>query len=100
MKKNSVQLFRPECFEKSAIDGSSHRLKALDFHLLLKYAESGVLEYWIIDPEKKIILVYRFPQSRFPTCFNFADTVPVGIWNDQMKVDFKEISSELEGLYE
>jgi hypothetical protein len=31
MKKNSGQLFRPECFEKSAIDGSSHCLKALDF---------------------------------------------------------------------
>ena len=65
-----------------------------------KYAESGVLEYWIVDPEKKIVLVYRFSQSRFPICFNFADTVPVGIWNDQMQVDFKEISSELDGLYE
>jgi Uma2 family endonuclease len=75
--------------------------REVDLHIkALKYAESGVLEYWIIDPEKKIILVYRFPQSRFPTCFSFADTVPVGIWNDQMQVDFKEISSELEGLYQ
>lgn len=72
-----------------------------DLHLKAsKYANSGVREYWIVDPYKKIVLVYRFTESRFPACFSFADSIPVGIWNDQLQIDFRQISEELSGLYE
>ena len=65
-----------------------------------KYANAGVREYWIIDPDKRIILVYRFSESRFPACFCFADSIPVGIWDDQLQIDFRQISEEISGLYE
>lgn len=72
-----------------------------DLHLKAsKYANSGVREYWIVDPYKKIVLVYRFTESRFPACFSFADSIPVGIWNDQLQIDFRQISEELSGIYE
>lgn len=60
-----------------------------------KYAGSGVREYWIIDPEKRIVLVYFFAKSRFPACYTFADTIPVEIWTGQLRIDFGEISEEI-----
>ena len=60
-----------------------------------KYASAGVREYWIVDPERTIILVYRFTESRFPACFSFTDTIPVGIWNDDLQIDFREIREEI-----
>lgn len=61
-----------------------------------KYASTGVREYWIVDPDKRIVLVYRFTESRFPSCFSFSDTVPVGIWDDLLLVDFAMISEEID----
>ena len=67
-----------------------------DLHIKAsKYANAGVREYWIVDPQKKIILVYRFTESRFPACFSFADSITVGIWEDNMQIDFKQISEEI-----
>lgn len=67
-----------------------------DLHLkAAKYACSGVREYWIIDPEKRIVLVYFFAESRFPACYTFADTIPVEIWTGQLRIDFGEISEEI-----
>ena len=72
-----------------------------DLHLKAsKYANSGVREYWIIDPDRKIILVYHYTESHFPACFSFADTIPVSIWKDQLQIDFRQVSEEVSGLYE
>ena len=72
-----------------------------DLHLkAAKYACSGVREYWIIDPEKRIVLVYFFAESRFPACYTFSDTIPVEIWDGQLRIDFGEISEEIAWQFE
>lgn len=58
---------------------------------LMKYANAGVREYWIIDPEKLTVLVYDLEHEAFPVFYDFNSKVPVGIWNGDFAVDFKAV---------
>ncbi len=50
------------------------------FKKLFRYRAAGVREYWVVDPEKKIVTVYNFEQDRMDEyCFGLE--VPVGIYN-------------------
>ena len=48
-------------------------------------------EYWIVDPKKKRVHVYRYDMDAFPIMYTFEDKIPFGIWNDECAVDFAEI---------
>ncbi len=65
-----------------------------------KYEHAGVREYWIIDPDKRQVIVYDFVHEKYPMIFGFEDRIPVGIWEGDLEVDFKEISAEIAYLYE
>ena len=56
-----------------------------------KYRNAGVLEYWIVDPMKKQVRVYEFEKDNSTALYTFDDKVPVGIWDGECMVDFKEI---------
>ena len=56
-----------------------------------KYRRAGVREYWIVIPDDQKVLVFFFERSDKPTEYTFEDKVPVNIWNDECKVDFKQI---------
>lgn len=49
------------------------------FTKLFKYRTVGVREYWIVDPLKKQIFVYRFEQETMEE-YAFSEDVPVGIY--------------------
>lgn len=65
-----------------------------------KYMDAGVREYWIIDPDNRQILVYDFAHERYPVIYGFKDTVPAGIWDGRLEVDFNVVSEEIAYLYE
>lgn len=69
---------------------------------LMKYRQSGVREYWEVDPEQEIIQVYLFdPSGKADTYFyTFDDKVPVAIWDGKCRIDFGEIKSVLKSLSE
>lgn len=48
------------------------------------YSESGVREYWIVDPEKSRTTVYRFEEDAAPVIFTFDQDIVVGIYKDLM----------------
>ncbi|MBR4780590.1 MAG: Uma2 family endonuclease [Lachnospiraceae bacterium] len=63
---------------------------------LKKYKNTGVKEYWIVNIEEKSVIVYDFETSDFPTEYSFDDEVPVGIWDGECKVNFRNIYEEIE----
>ncbi len=66
---------------------------------LKKYKTAGVREYWIIMPEHKEVMVYRFWESDTPKDYTFENQVPVGIWQDACKINFKTVYEEIAFLY-
>lgn len=43
------------------------------------YSESGVREYWIVDPEKMRTTIYRYEEDAAPAIFLFNQSIPVGV---------------------
>jgi Uma2 family endonuclease len=50
-------------------------------HKVSLYLESGVREYWIVDPDKKRITVYDLEHGDIDE-YSFSDTINVGIYPD------------------
>ncbi len=66
---------------------------------LRKYKEAGVREYWMIDPDKKKVVVYDWSSSEIPKVYGFDAKVPVGIFGGECEIDFAEIYEEIAFLY-
>ncbi len=67
---------------------------------LAKYKRAGVREYWIVDPDWRQIRVYEFEKSDTPREYEFEETVPVGIYDGDCKVDFSQIYERVRPLYD
>ena len=65
-----------------------------------KYAAAGVSEYWLIDPDKKKVVVYDLEHNELPAIYGFEDQVPVNIFAGKCQIDFSEICSYIEFLFE
>lgn len=61
------------------------------FIKLNKYKNAGVREYWIIDPERKTVMVWNFEKDDEVKMYGFRDKIPVGIYNGDCLIDFSEI---------
>lgn len=75
--------------------------KALDHEIKWKkYKETGVREYWIVDPDKRKIYVYTFEDLGVAdiAVYTFRDRVPVGISEGHCSVDFAAIDDRLAAL--
>ena len=57
------------------------------------YNSYGVREYWIVDPDRKRIVVYDF-ESEDTKDYSFSDTVKVNIYDDLL-INFSEIANLL-----
>ncbi|MGN0658017.1 MAG: Uma2 family endonuclease [Emergencia sp.] len=68
---------------------------------LQKYADAGVREYWLVDPDRKRIVTYVFEEDDFlPSIYSFTDQVPVAIFDGKCRIDFGEIYAQIRFLYE
>ncbi len=65
-----------------------------------KYRETGVREYWIVDPIQKHVVVHDFEHTDIPKTYEFDCKVPVEIFNKECKIDFEEIYRQIEFMYE
>ena len=55
------------------------------------YAESGVREYWIVDPQRKSVSVNYFEENLLNVPYTFESVVKVNIYED-LFINFAEIS--------
>lgn len=56
---------------------------------LFKYRTAGVREYWVVDPDKNLILVYNFEQGTSEQ-YTLSDKVKAGIY-ENLVIDFRNI---------
>lgn len=59
---------------------------------LQKYKNAGVREYWILDPFKRILLVYNFEKGNHPIYYKLNQPVAIAIYNGKLKIDFAHIN--------
>ncbi|MCM1191357.1 MAG: Uma2 family endonuclease [Butyrivibrio sp.] len=45
------------------------------------YSDSGVREYWIVDPMKEVTTVYRYEEDAAPAIIPFCQEITVGIYS-------------------
>ena len=58
---------------------------------LVLYQRTGVREYWIVDPMKKRVIVYKLGVEDFEmTQYSFRDQIKAGIYED-LTIDFSTI---------
>ena len=57
---------------------------------LYYYRNHGVREYWIVDPQRKIITVNQFETGLVNVQYPFDAVVKVGIYED-LWIDFSQI---------
>ncbi len=46
---------------------------------LMKYQKAGVREYWLVDPNKKKVIVYDLEREEIPLIYGFTEQLPVRI---------------------
>ena len=64
--------------------------RRMDYYTkLFKYRTAGVREYWIVDPVKKLVMVYDF-ENEDTEQYTFQDSIKVGIY-ENLRIDFAEM---------
>ena len=66
------------------------------FLKLYKYHNSGVREYWIVDPEHETVLVYDFQNDiLYPEKYDFDSVIPIHISDGQCSIDLSRVNRAL-----
>lgn len=65
--------------------------RKMDYYLKLTlYQMNGVREYWIVDPERKIVIVYDFEHMSPAGLYRLTDKINVGIY-DSLEIDLSSM---------
>ena len=59
------------------------------------YQRAGIREYWIVDPDTRMVQVFRLEDGLYnaPDVFTSGSMVPVGIWED-FSIDLSQVFTE------
>lgn len=60
---------------------------------LTKYMEAGVREYWVIDPEKRLLVVYIGEEEGIPRLYPLQGEVSVNLYHGRLKINLNEINA-------
>ncbi|MBQ9064671.1 MAG: Uma2 family endonuclease [Blautia sp.] len=86
-----VVICSPDCLHRKGCMGApdwvmeviSPSTKSRDYAIkLFKYRTAGVKEYWIVNPDKRIVSVYRFGEGEQVEVYDFTEEIYFGIFPD------------------
>ncbi|MDO4617074.1 MAG: Uma2 family endonuclease [Lachnospiraceae bacterium] len=82
----------PEFVLEVVSPGSGKRDYIIKTH---KYMEAGTREYWIVDPYKKLVLVYYFEDENAPMIYPMNQRIPVRMYDGKLEIDFTDMEEFL-----
>ena len=59
---------------------------------LTKYMEAGVKEYWVIDSEKRLLIVYIGEEEGIPRLYPLQGDVGMNLYDGNLRIDLNEIN--------
>ena len=65
-----------------------------------KYALAGVREYWIIDPDKRILIQYDFEGEGIPTILPLEGEAGLNIYGGECKINLSEMAEWIDRFSE
>lgn len=63
---------------------------------LTKYLDAGVQEYWVIDPDQKILLVYLAEKEGLPHMYPLHGQAPVSLYEGKLQIDLDHIDQMID----
>lgn len=61
-----------------------------------KYSNTGVREYWVIDPHKQEVSVYFWEEDDDCIVYKFSEEIPVQIYDGKLSINLKDFANEVE----
>ncbi|MGN0299394.1 MAG: Uma2 family endonuclease [Lachnospiraceae bacterium] len=63
-----------------------------------QYMSAGVSEYWVVDAQKKVVLVYHFAKDVIPIVYDFQDQIPVRLLENKIMINCKRIQEQMDWI--
>lgn len=60
---------------------------------LMKYMEAGVKEYWVIDPDKRLLIVYIGEEEGIPRIYPLQGEAGVNLYQGELRINLDEINN-------
>lgn len=65
---------------------------------LVKYMDAGVKEYWVIDPERKVLIVYLAEERGMPCIYPLQGEVGIQLYEGRLQIDLGKIGEIIEQM--
>lgn len=65
---------------------------------LVKYMDAGVKEYWVIDPDRKALVVYLAQERGMPSIYPLQGKVGVQLYEGRLQIDLEKIAGIIEKM--
>ena len=66
--------------------------RTMDYYIKLsEYKKAGVKEYWIVDPTKKIVMVYNLRDEEPPIIYPFSAKITPLLYQN-LEIDFSKLN--------
>ena len=59
-----------------------------------KYLSSGVREYWMVDTEGEVVIIYKGDDPDISVIRNMSEPIPVGIYDGDLVIDLSSLTTD------